>query len=265
MPQKTLPLLFLAGIGRDLNLLIHSLKQLDNMPRIVIVDDCSFPPLENGTGEIIHLRERRGVSIAKNIGLALCKTKYIWFLDSDTTIINPGMLHIAQEYFEADEGLAGIGGEIYQGKDGRKYLCENIMLPDYSTFRWLKLLKKPVIKKARIISTCNIIMRAEALRKIGGFCPRLTIHEDKLACFQLQKMGYTLVVNSNLAVLHHLSQAGRIGEEYFWNEYASNLAFVFGALSNRIEIKMFPLYTLVSRIVEFLGAPKLFYDYIRIN
>ncbi len=249
----------------DLDLLLGSLGRLKSLPRVIIVDDYSNPPIRGGAAEVVRLREKLGTSAAKNTGLALCKTKYIWFLDSDTEILNPGMLETAVGHLQADERLAGAGGEIYSGVDGKRYLCENIILPDYSTFRWLSVLKRRVIKDAGFVSTCNIIMRADALRKVGGFCSALKIHEDKLACLLLRQMGYRVLIDSDLAVAHHLSQSGRTSEEAFWNEYAGDSAFVFGALSGVLKIKMFPVYTLISRALEIAGIPKLVYDYVRIN
>jgi hypothetical protein len=79
----------------------------------------------------------------------------------------------------------------------------------------------------------------------------------------LQHMGYRLLVDSDLGVVHHRSESGRISPKDWWKAYACDSAFLFGALSGGIKIKLFPGFTLLSRVMDLAGVPALVYDYMK--
>lgn len=74
--------------GRTLDNAIKSALNQSRKPnKIIIVDDCSAPPIErrfsNYHVEFIRLPHRMGAGVARLIGYKRAETKYVAFLDSD--------------------------------------------------------------------------------------------------------------------------------------------------------------------------------------
>ena len=79
----------------SLSLCLKSIFTMSYLPEeIIVVDDCSNEKLilqDYPFVKVINLFNRSGAPTAKNVGLKKCKTKYVWFLDSDTEIVNPNI------------------------------------------------------------------------------------------------------------------------------------------------------------------------------
>lgn len=249
----------------DLDKLLGSFSRLKEQPRIIVVDDSSNKPLQASNADVVRVRQKVGASTAKNIGLALSDTPFVWFLDSDTEIVAGDLLERALAHFAVDPLLGAVGAEIYDRANGVHLFCEHKVLPDCFSFRYLYLLKKRICKEASLITTCNLVARTDAVKAIGGFCDHLTYHEDKVLCFGLRERGYRLVLDSELKVFHSLSSKGRFSEQRYFEDWASDSAFVFGVFSGPTKRRWFRAYTLAARVIEFLGIPKLLLDYRRLK
>jgi len=249
----------------DLNRLLESFSKLKEQPRIIVVDDASDKPLQASNAEVVRVKRKVGTSTAKNIGLALCQTPFVWFLDSDTEIAAGDVLERTLAHFAADPQVGAVGAEIYCRKKGTYLFCEHKLLPDCSSFRYFYLLKERIYKEGPLVTTCNLLVRTDALKAIGGFCDYLTYHEDKVLCFSLRERGYRLILDSDLKVFHHLSQEGRIPEQRYFDDWASDSAFVFGTFSGPMKRRWFRAYTVAARAIEFLRIPKLLVDHCRLN
>lgn len=250
---------------KDLDKLLESFLRLKEQPRIIVVDDLSDKPLQASNADIVRVKQKVGKSTAKNIGLALCQTPFVWFLDSDTEIAEPDVLERALAHFAASSQIGAVGAEIYDKGSGMQLFCEHKVLPDCSSFRYLYPLKKRICKEGPLITTCNLVARTDAVKAIGGFCDHLTYHEDKVLCFDLRERGYHLVLDSELKVFHHLSPESRVPEQKYFEDWTSDSAFVFGAFSHSPKRRWFRAHTLAARVIEFLGTPKLLLDYHRLK
>lgn len=236
---------------QDLERLERSFQRLHALPTIVVVDDCSQPPLRSKLGRVIRLEENAHRSVAKNVGLAACSTEFVWFLDSDTEILHPGMLDLAASLFDEHPSLAAVGCEL-QGRPPYRIILHHV-LPDYSSFVLTREVTPGFCRTVPCIPTNNMIARTDVLREVGGFCPEIVHHEDKLACLLMRRAGYQLQYHEGLGVLHHVSTSGRVTRREELHRYARDAAFVYGYLSGPAKRRLYLGCMAVSRGLELLG------------
>lgn len=216
----------------SLHLCLNSIAIMTHLPcEIIVVDDNSDHKLtlENYSSvKVIHLNERKGTPTAKNIGLKNCKTKYVWFIDSDTEITNPNMLSFGYSVLEKDKTIGAIGGEILFRANGEHVLYEDVVQSDYSTENRYHNITQPILKATGCVTTCNFLAPTELICKIGGFHPDLFVGEDKFATQQLIKLGYKAIIATEFSILHHKESAGRVNwkERSFQNH--SGFTFMYG-------------------------------------
>ncbi|MBI3013693.1 MAG: glycosyltransferase [Candidatus Tectomicrobia bacterium] len=152
---------------------------------LIIVDDGS----EDGTREMLEklggpvrllFTEHRGVSAARNRGLAEARGKYIAYLDSDD-LWHPHKLQIQVEYMEAhpaavvtytDEIWIRRGVRVNQKKKHRKYSGDifAFCLP------------------LCIVSLSSALLRRDVLVELGGFDETLPACEDYDLWLRLARM-----------------------------------------------------------------------------
>ena len=224
----------------ELYSLLESIKTLNVIPKeIIIVDDCStstydIEPLPEVTIKFIRLLQRHGTVVAKNIGISYSKSEYIWFLDSDTIIINGDCLEQMITFFETNKRIGATGGESYF-IDGTFYLNIKSLYPNMDTKGYNKIAENIKEYYVGFVGTNNMLTKKQLLVDSGGFSEELKIGEDKGYCMWLKKNGYELIEDKNFAVHHYISQKGRAKSLWDW-EFRNKL-FQF-----KCSLALLPLY-----------------------
>ncbi|MCD8236654.1 MAG: glycosyltransferase family 2 protein [Prevotellaceae bacterium] len=146
------------------------------MPAIILVDNGSTDGSheyirqfkeELPDDDIVVAQEcRQGASFARNKGLELCKTEYIYFFDSDD--------EFSSSFFQETETLC---------KDRNEYdvimLTTNQCIGEKTQVRPFKQTSNPAMQiLSGMLSTQSMIFKTDFLRSIGGWDTRLLTWDD---------------------------------------------------------------------------------------
>lgn len=165
----------------------------------IIVDDCGKDEsmqkvhqfLSGYTGEILFRtvthEQNRGLSAARNTGITNACGKYVYFVDSDDTIL-PDCLErimaVAQKYPDAEMIAAGARTSVK--KDAKRFTMEK-PFPDYSNNpEWIArtLLRRGGQKGIPVTAWNRMVRREFLLQHELYFCEGM-MHEDELWNFLL--------------------------------------------------------------------------------
>lgn len=166
---------------------------------VVVVDDGST----DATAELLRAfpvrvvsTENRGLSSARNTGLAAADGEIVAYLDSDA-YPDPHWLRYLAHRFTTTDHVAVGGPNLPPPGDGVIAECvarspggpAHVLLTD---------------TVAEHVPGCNLAVRASALREIGGFDPRFRAAGDDVdVCWRLQDQGGTLGFSPAALVWHH--------------------------------------------------------------
>ncbi len=165
---------------------------------VIVVDDGST----DGSGGIARAHgatlvqvEHRGLSFARNAGVARATGEIVAFLDDDA-YPDPDWLHYVAAALRAD-AHAGVGGpNIPPDDDGLVAACVaaapggpiHVLTSD---------------REAEHVPGCNMAFRKSALEEVGGFDERFWVAGDDVdVCWRLQEAGRTLGFSAGAVVMH---------------------------------------------------------------
>jgi GT2 family glycosyltransferase len=163
---------------------------------IVVLDGSS-----DGSAEIARAHgarlvtiDHRGLSAARNAGIAEARGEIVAFLDDDA-YPDSDWLHYVAAALEGSAN-AGIGGPNIPPDDGMVAECVaaapggpiHVLVSD---------------REAEHVPGCNMAFRKSALDGIGGFDERFQAAGDDVdVCWRLQEAGWTLGFNAGAVVMH---------------------------------------------------------------
>jgi GT2 family glycosyltransferase len=140
--------------------------------------------------------ENRGLSNARNTGLAAATGEIVAYTDDDARPDPHWLTYLAAAFMTTDH--AGIGGpNIAPPDDGPIADCVanapggpvHVLLTD---------------QVAEHIPGCNMAFRKDRLEAVGGFDPRFRVAGDDVdVCWRLQEQGWTLGFSPAALVWHH--------------------------------------------------------------
>ena len=191
---------------------------------ILLVIDHN-PRLYSRAGErftdisVIENRGKRGLSGARNTGIAAAHGKVIAFLDEDAVADGDWLEQLLGGY--ADPNVIGVGGAIealwLQGRPG--WFPEEFDWVVGCTYRGMPLNPAPV----RNLIGCNMSFRRELFEKIGGFrsgmgrigTRPLGCEETELCIRARQERADGVLLYEPRARVHHRVPARRSNWRYF--------------------------------------------------
>jgi len=182
----------------------------------VLVDDASSPPLRLARQsypplrQVILLRSKsnRGPGFCRNWGACALSSEYLWFLDSDTEIINPSCLDAMVAALNDDSSVGAVGGIIENWRGGR-CLLELEIAPNYIFLCRPCDAEKTPVKDVDGVATANMVIRRQDFNTVGGFMEGWPCYEDNDICLSLRGRGFRILQGAETAVLHCLSHSGR--------------------------------------------------------
>jgi glycosyltransferase involved in cell wall biosynthesis len=154
--------------------------------RTIVVDDCSTDNTEavvkSVGGDVVYFRTtvNSGPAAARNLGIEHSASRYVAFLDADDEWL-PGKLHAQIDLLERDPSVIAVGGEMvpFSGRASSRPK----QLPRVEIYDFRDMLMK------NQLATPTVVVRREALRKVGGFCEMLRISEDYDLWLRLSRLG----------------------------------------------------------------------------
>ncbi|MGQ9920313.1 MAG: mycofactocin biosynthesis glycosyltransferase MftF [Desulfobacca sp.] len=193
---------------------------------IIVVDDGS----QDGTPDqvrhypvkLLALERNRGQAAARNIGAAAAQGEILAFIDSDC-IADPQWLRELVPYFQ-DERVVLVGGYVaayYQHSWLDRF--EEVQSP-------LNMGREMILGVGAssdfYVPTCNVLIRKEAYRRVGGLNEQLRVGEDVDLCWRLKAQGHHLLYVPKGKVRHQ-------HRDRFWQafrrrfDYGTSEAFLF--------------------------------------
>jgi O-antigen biosynthesis protein len=183
---------------------------------VIVVDDgSSDASAEIAKGHGVRLVEtaHRGLSHARNAGIANASGEIVAFLDDDAYPDHDWLYYIAASL--RANGHAGVGGpNIAPDDDGLVAECVaaapggpiHVLISD---------------REAEHVPGCNMAFRKSALEEIGGFDERFRVAGDDVdVCWRLQESGRTLGFSAGAVVMHRRRDSVRryLRQQYGYGE-----------------------------------------------
>lgn len=229
--------------------LLSSLDQLEYAGQIelIVINDGGKDSAElqevmsnflaSGTPNLICrlliLGQNNGPAVARNIAASRSSGKYLWFLDSDTTILDPFILSRMVTCLETNSEIGATGGEAVMlagdlAKVGIRHRLNLVERMHYFSndehFNF----------KPSTIPSNNLFLSRRDFSAAGGFLPWLTMYEDADLCMRLASRGRLLLIREDTFMLHHHSVSARDcgAFKYFHDAWS----YVLALHQNRVKL-----------------------------
>lgn len=239
---------------------LASLKKLKypNYEVIVVNDGSSDRTLEiSERYDYVRLisQENKGLSVARNVGLAAATGEIIAYTDSDCVVDPDWLTYLVKKFLFSDFSAVG-GPNLPPPEESLVPSCVAVS-PGGPTH---VLLSDEV---AEHIAGCNMAFRREVLQDLGGFDPLFRAAGDDVdLCWRLQDKGYTIGFSPAAVVWHfrrntvaaYLKQQRGYGKAealvYFKHPYRFNLlgqprwlGRIYGDLSSCLRFSQPVIYS----------------------
>lgn len=184
---------------------------------VIVVDNAS------SDGSETYVRERfpsilwvnsgsnLGFGRANNLGVERAMGKYIFFLNSDTILLNDAV-SLFFDYMESNrekESLGVLGAYLLDKNGNVNISCGYFPTPiSEFVYLWRKLCRKSIEvsntdKYVDCISGADIFIPRELFLKIGGFDPRIFMYyEETDLQYRLSKIGINRKVITGPRIIH---------------------------------------------------------------
>jgi GT2 family glycosyltransferase len=187
--------------GPTLRACLESLRRL-NYPdyEVILVDDGSTddtPAIAQAFPEVRTLRhENRGLSVARNTGIAAATGEVVAFTDSDCRADEDWLRHLVGDLIRSE--FVGIGGHNFLPPDDSLVAAAVMVSPGGPAHVML------TDREAEHIPGCNMAFYKWALAEIGGFDPVFRKAGDDVdVCWRLQQHGHRIGFSPAGFVWHH--------------------------------------------------------------
>lgn len=200
---------------------------------IILVDNASTDGSveyfeKNYKNKIIFIKNNKnlGFGRANNKGIEIAKGKYIFFLNSDTLLIN-NAIKILFNYMEKNIKCGICGGNLYSInlEPTHSYLrvLPNISFEISDTFNYLKKLYKKIVNKrddfnyselpleVGYITGADLFIRKKILKDIGNFDEDFFMYsEEAELTYRVKQRGYQIISVPQAKIIHLEGKSSKI-------------------------------------------------------
>ena len=166
-------------------------------------------------------KRNMGPSFTRNRGAEEASGKYLWFMDTDTSIMRPDTLEALVDVLEKDPTILATGGVIEE-VDGKNYIMRPVVLPAFH-YVYEKVEFQEDYQEYIPSFGTNFFIAKSKFFAVGGFDVTLNIAEDHDLCMRLHKMlGGKFFQSTKTLIRHNVSDSGRDSGSlgYFANQWA---------------------------------------------
>lgn len=187
---------------------------------IILVDNASVDgskeTFENDSRLLyIYLNENIGFGRANNEGLKRARGRNIFFLNSDTILIN-NAIKLLSEYLDQEAYVGAVGGNLYScnGESLHSYRRLSPLLFEVdvlfagipSKLCYRKNKEHNHTKKSLIVNTivgADLMVKRKVLDQVGAFDNRFFMYcEETDLCHRIRNRGYNIVSIPNARIIH---------------------------------------------------------------
>ncbi|WP_323754338.1 glycosyltransferase family 2 protein [Marinobacter sp.] len=168
-----------------------AMKQSYEDLEIIVVDDGSCPAANceqmGGRVSLSRHDHARGVSAARNTGLARAAGEYVAFLDDDD-VLHPGYAEAMVEFLDSNKGeidFAWSSLRVHDESSGKSTVTRQRPCMIRRQSRSSELDYEAVA----YVGASGMCFRAEVLRQFEGFDESLTVSEDRELAFRMLSGG----------------------------------------------------------------------------
>lgn len=160
--------------------------------------------------KLIESKQNLGFSKGNNLAADSAKGKYLLFLNSDTEILDKGLLKMI-DLLDENGKVAILGGKLVnvdgsnQPSSGKFYNIFNILLMLFGGERLGMLRSSPnSISEVDWVSGACLMIEKNLFEKIGRFDEDFFMYvEDMEFCFRAKKMGFLTYFFPNIKIIHN--------------------------------------------------------------
>jgi glycosyltransferase involved in cell wall biosynthesis len=205
--------------GVPFELLVVDNRSTDDTRQLV--EACAAPPVR------YVFEPNLGLCHARNTGWRTARGRYVAYLDDDA-VAEPGWLRVMAEAFEARPGVGIVGGRVEPIWEGARppWLADEVAL-SLTIVDWSPVPHLIADLRRQWLVGANMAVRADVLREVGGFHPRLDRVGSRMLSsgdVYLQKQtvarGYRCLYAPAMAVRHAVP-ASRLTKQWFRRRYYS--------------------------------------------
>lgn len=218
---------------RDTLACLESLRSLDEVPRVIVVDNGSTDDSRDriraaaSWARLVSLPSNRGFSAGMNAGIfeALRErpaVDYVWVLNNDTLVPPTALSHmVALADSDPEIGIVGTRLVDADGSGRLQALGGGVI------HRWLGTTSPRLTASARgcdHLVGASLLMRRALLREVGGFDERYFFYlEDADLGIRTRRAGWHLAVAHDATVVHRLGAS--IGRGSTLRSFRSDVTF----------------------------------------
>jgi len=224
--------------------LLDDLRRLAPGQRVVVVDNASA----DGTVELIRSRypevalvpnpDNVGYGKAVNQGMASCPSEFVFLLNPDVRLHDPGFHHAMLAALAADPRVAAVGPLQVQLVRGREHLNHtwSFWSPRTLAFFLARSLGLDNGSSAPMptmfLNAGCLLLRRSAFEEVGRFDERHFLYGEEPDLFlKLRRFGYRALLLPATRVVHHRERSiGHLPLRQRWKRRLGGAVNVSGAL-----------------------------------
>lgn len=197
---------------RDTVACIESLRNLDVVPRVIVVDNGSTDDSPDHIRSrapwvrLVRLPSNRGFAGGMNAGIAVALNEnpdldYVWVLNNDT-LAEPSTLSRMVALAESDSRIGIVGSRLVDADGSGRIQA----FGGGAVNRWLGTTStyvRPPTKDCEHLIGASLLLRRSLLQQVGGFDERYFFFlEDTDLSVRARRAGWRLAVAEDATVIH---------------------------------------------------------------